>query len=215
MYIRNEMTKDMITVTPDTTILKTMDLFNDNSFSQFPVVQDGKLVGLITEKILMDVTPSKATTLSIYEINYLLSKTKVSDVMEKNIITATPNMLLEEAAMLLRDKKIGSLPIVEDDDKLVGIITSSDITNAFIRLMGCDDKGTRIALKAEDKLGNLANITTIIKDYNINISSISIYSNEDYEAGDEIIIRLNTSEVEDVVYKLQKEGYEILDVKKY
>jgi acetoin utilization protein AcuB len=202
MYVRNQMTKDLVTVTPESSITKTVSLFEKKGYSQIPVVIEGKLVGLITEKILREVSPSKATSLSIYEINYLLAKTKARDIMEENVITGSPNMFLEEAAMILRDKDIGSLPIIDEDMNLVGMITRTDITNAFIRLMGCDDKGTRISIEAENEPGSLADITNMIKDDNINIISVSNVI--DKSGLGQIVLRLNTSEVDELVNKLNE-----------
>lgn len=135
----------------------------EHGYSQFPVVEGNELKGLITERVLKDVSPSKATSLSIFELNYLLSKTKVKDVMITDIITASPDMLIEDAAVLLRSNVVGSLPVVSEDNQLVGIITRTDIIDAFIEFLGTNDHGTRISLEVKNEIGTFAKIANIIK----------------------------------------------------
>jgi acetoin utilization protein AcuB len=214
MYVKNEMTKDVLTVTTDTPILKTLELFKKAGYSQIPVIDgENKVVGLITERILRDVTPSKATSLSIFEINYLLQKTLSGDVMQKHVVTARENILLEEAAKVLRDNDIGSLPIVDAENRLVGMITRTDITNAFIRLMGFDKSGTRISIEAEDHPGALHDITGIIKELGLDINSISTYEIDTTKY--EVIFRIKSYEIEGLVEKLDEMGYKVLDVMKH
>ncbi|WP_461206758.1 CBS and ACT domain-containing protein [Clostridium sp. DL1XJH146] len=213
MYIKNEMKKEIITVSPDTSIFIVLDLFQKHGYSQIPVVDSGKLVGLITEKILRDVTPSKATSLSIFEINYLLNKTSAKDVMEKDVITGDKEALLEEAAKIMRDKDIGSLPIIDKDGFLIGILTRTDIANAFIKIMGFDEPGTRITIEAEDHPGTLNSITTIIKDFNININSISIYDGN--ESKSEIILRFVSEDSDELISKIKDEGFNVTSVMNY
>ncbi|GAA0181839.1 CBS and ACT domain-containing protein [Clostridium sediminicola] len=214
MYVKNEMSKNVLTVTTNTPILKTLNIFTESGYSQIPVIDENcKVVGLITERILRDVTPSKATSLSISEMNYLLQKTLSGDVMQKEVVTASQEILLEEAAKILRDNDIGSLPILDDDKKLVGMITRTDITNAFIRLMGFDKEGTRISVEADDHPGALHTITGIIKELGMDINSISTYELENnlYE----VIFRIKGYEIDELVNKLNEEGYKVLSVLKH
>lgn len=214
MYVKNEMSKNVLTVTVDTPILKTLNIFTESGYSQIPVVDEkDKVVGLITERILRDVTPSKATSLSISEMNYLLQKTLSGQVMQKNVVTASEEILLEEAAKILRDNDIGSLPILDDCEKLVGMITRTDITNAFIKLMGYDKEGTRISVEANDHPGVLHAITGIIKDLSLDINSISTYELESDLF--EIIFRIKGYEIDKIVDRLNEEGYKVLSVLKH
>ena len=122
MYVRNRTTINPITVTPDTTIATALEIMREKNINRIPVVKDGKLVGIITERKLMEVSPSSATSLSIFEINYLLAKTKVEQVMTKKVVTVAPDDLLEIAALKMRDNKVGGLPVVENG-KVVGIMS--------------------------------------------------------------------------------------------
>jgi acetoin utilization protein AcuB len=204
------MNTNVITITEDASISKAFKLMMEHGFSQLPVVRDGILVGLVTEKVLTEVSPSKATSLSVYEINYLLSKTKVKDIMLTEVITVDPDMLIEEAAVLLRSNDIGSLPVVIENNELVGILTRTDLFDAFIEFLGANDHGTRISLEVKDELCNLAYIASIIKQYCINIQHVSNYTVK--EGQSEIIIRLNTTEVDDLVNSLKNRGYNILSI---
>ena len=132
MYVRSRMSKNPITITRETTIAEALDIMRNNSIRRLPVMEKDKLVGIVTERDL-EVSPSPATSLSVFEINYLLAKMKIGDVLPKrqNVITVSPDALLEEAALLMRDHKIGALPVCEDG-KLVGIITETNIFDAFI-----------------------------------------------------------------------------------
>lgn len=207
MYVRNRMTANPYTVTPETTIADALELMREKKISRVPVLKNGKLVGIITERRLMEVSPSPATSLSIFEINYLLSKTKIEEVMTKKVITVSPDDLLEVAALLMRDHDVGGLPVLEGD-KLVGIITETDIFDAFIEIMGFRDIGSRITLHIEeDKPGVLAEVAKIIAQFEVSISHLAIF-------GDEIIIRVNTLNVENVLTGLKEKGFKVISVMK-
>lgn len=210
MYVKNRMNTNVVTVSPDSSISSAFNLMMEYGYSQFPVVESKQLKGLITERVLKDVSPSKATSLSIFELNYLLSKTKVKDIMLTEIFTASPDMLIEDAAVLLRSNDIGSLPVISDNNELVGIITSTDIMDAFIEFLGTNDHGTRISLEVNHQSGTLADISNIIKEYGININHVSNFNKNNEKS--EIIIRLNTINVEDLLNTLKNKGYTILSV---
>ena len=123
MYVQERMTRRPTVVLPDYSVAKAYQLMQEGRYSQLPVVDsDNKLIGLVTEKLLAEVNPSSATSLSVYEINYLLSKTKVKDIMKTGIFKIDKNALLEDAALLMKENRISSLPVT-DGEYLVGIIT--------------------------------------------------------------------------------------------
>lgn len=209
MHVRNRMTTNPYTIAPDATIAEALDIMRQNKIRRLPVVKSGKLVGIVTEREMLEVSPSKATTLSIFEMNYLLAKTKVSTVMTRDVKTISPDALLEEAAVLLRDNDIGALPVVENG-KVIGIITETDIFDAFIDLMGARDVGSRIAIDAPDTPGVLADITKVIKEYGANITHLTVYRGQ---AGrSTVILRVNTLNVKDMVKTLEDAGYSIVSV---
>ncbi len=212
MYVKNKMTTDVVTIFKDASIDLAFQTMVEKGCKQLPVVKDGSLVGCITEQLLSEVTPSKATTLSMYELNYLLSKTKVKDIMVSDMPTAGPDMLIEEAASLMKSSGVDSLPVVEGE-KLVGIITRTDILEAFLDLTGINDTGTRIALQTKDEPGILANISKIISEHKINIIHVANYTHIGQDDDSEIVIRLASLEVDDVLKSFEEAGYVILNVK--
>ncbi len=176
MYVKTRMTANPYTVTPDTSVTDAYALLRKHNIRRLPVVEKGKLVGIVTDRELQKVSPSTATSLSIVEVNYLLSKTKVKDAMSRApLITIGEDSLLEEAAVLMQDNKIGALPVVNRGGKLVGIITETNIFDAFTDLMGIRERGTRITVEAEDAPGKLSDVARIISSFGVNIGRIAVY----------------------------------------
>lgn len=174
MSVSDFMATDLVTVTPDTPIFDAVDLMKHHDIHRLPVLENGQLVGLITEGIIQEAMPSKATSLSVYEVNYLLNKTTVRDVMIKNVATIAPDALLEDAIALMRTKNIGVLPVVEGSD-LKGIITNNDIFDAFLKITGYNNGGTRVTIQiAEDQKGILANIAKLLADNDFSIATIVV-----------------------------------------
>jgi len=211
MYVKNRMTSNPYTISPDATIAEALELMRHNGIRKLPVVKGGELVGIVTEREMLEVSPSKATTLSVFEVNYLLGKTKVSQAMTKDLITISADALLEEAALLMRDNNISTLPVL-DGEKLCGIITETDIFNAFIELMGFGDIGARIAVVVQDSPGILADIAQVIMEFGVNITHIAIYRGE--SGFSDVVIRVNTQNTDDMVKALENHGYKVISVLK-
>ena len=144
-------------------------------------------------------------------MNYLLSKTKVSAVMTKNVITVSPYTLLEEAAVLMRDNRVGALPVL-DNNKLVGIITETNIFDAFVDLLGFREAGTRISVEVEDSPGILADVAGVIKGFGANITHLVVYRSSSGKSV--IVIRVNTTNTDDMVNALEKQNYKVTSVMK-
>lgn len=210
MYVGKSMTKNPYTITSDASIADAVALLREKGLRRLPVVDGEKLVGLLTESDIQKVSPTKATSLSIFEINYLLSKLTVKDAMSKKPLTIEAGNLLEEAAIILRENKIGTLPVVEDG-KLIGIITESDIFDAFINLLGFRDIGSRITIEAKDVPGAMADIANIYKSFDINISHIAVYGGLGTR---DIVIRSAALDTEELEKKLSEQGYKIKHVLK-
>ncbi len=211
MYVHERMTRRPTTVMPEYSVAKAYQLMKEGRFSQLPIVdEDNKLLGLVTEKLLAEVNPSSATSLSVYEINYLLSKTKIKDIMKTGVFKIDKNALLEDAALLMKENRISSLPVT-DGDYLVGIITRTDIFRAFIDIMGVKSPGTRIAITANDKTGVFAEITNIFASYNIDIRNISNF-NENGKL--EMVVKVRSYDVEKAVEDIKAKGYIINSITK-
>ena len=210
MYVKNRMTKNPYTIAADAPITDAVALLREKGLKRLPVVDGEKVVGILTQSDIQKVSPTKATSLSIFEINYLLSKLTVKDAMTKKAITIEADSLLEEAAVIMRENRIGTLPVVENG-KLVGIITESDIFDAFIELLGFKDSGSRITVEAKDVPGAMADIAEIFKSYDVNITHIAVYSGKGIR---DVVIRSTISDTSEIEKKLNEQGYKVKHVLK-
>ncbi len=162
MLVGELMTRKPITITPETSVPTALNFMHDNKIRRLPVVDaHGKLVGIVSEKDLLYASPSPATSLSIWEIKELLSKVKVEGIMKRKIFTATEDTPVEEAARLMADNKIGSLPILRGD-QLVGVVTDTDLFNAFLGMLGGRRTGVRLTAFTSGVKGTVAKITSAI-----------------------------------------------------
>lgn len=162
MLVANRMSTNPITISPDVSIAEAMEWMKRENVRRFPVVdKNKKLIGVVTYTDLLYASPSSATSLSMWEISYLLAQVKVREVMTKKVITVEENATLEDAARLMVDNKVGSLPVVRDG-ALVGIITESDIFRVFLEMMGAREKGIRVSMLAPYVKGSMAKITSSI-----------------------------------------------------
>jgi len=160
MLVRERMSRHPITVRPDTSLYDALRLMREEHVRRLPVLDKAsKLVGIVLEKDLLYASPSPATSLSVYEMNYLTAKVKVSELMTRNVITVDENTPLEEAARIMADNSIGGLPVMRDS-QLVGMITESDLFKIFLELLGARTWGLRVTVKMGDGKGILARLTT-------------------------------------------------------
>lgn len=163
MLVRERMSAHPVLCSPDTPVADALDQMKTEHIRRMPVIdKHGKLVGIVSDKDLLQASPSPATSLSVWEITYLMSKIKISDVMTKKVITATEDMAIEDAARVMVDNKIGGLPVVNAEGAVVGIITETDIFKTFIDVLGARKKGVRITTLVTDRKGQLAKITADI-----------------------------------------------------
>jgi len=207
MFVRWRMTPNPIVIDPQTSILDALHIMKEKKVRRLPVVAHGKLVGIVTEKDLRESPSLKATSLSIFELNYLLAKTPVSEVMTKDPITVTPDTTIEEAAVIMRDNQISGLPVV-DDGKVVGIVTETDIFDMLVKLLGFRN-GARFTLHIENRVGAVADLAGIFKDLGINIISIVAFEEEREEEGN-VVVRVDTKDTEKVVSALKSAGIKVI-----
>ena len=179
MLVGKRMTRNPITITPDFPIAEALDKMRREKVRRFPVLnKKGKLVGIVAYDDLLYASPSPATSLSIWEITYLLSKVQVKEVMTKEVITVTEGCPIEETARLMRDNKIGGLPVMRDG-LVVGIITESDLFDVFLELFGAREKGVRLTVLAPYFKGSLAQIISAITEKGGNILALNTFLGED------------------------------------
>lgn len=158
MLVKNCMTTNPVTIGPDMPVAEALSFMRQHNVRRLPILnKKRKLVGIISEKDLLYASPSPATSLSVYEVGYLLSKLKVEEIMTKKVVTVSPDAPLEEAARIMADSKIGGLPVV-DGDHLVGIITETDVFKTILEMMGARQAGVRLTLHLVDEPGALSRI---------------------------------------------------------
>ena len=208
MRIRDMMTKNPVTVDSETLVMDARKIMKENNVRRLPVVDKGKLMGIITKHDILEASPSPATSLSVHELNYLLSKMKVKEIMKKNPVTLTPDTPFEEALKIGQEKKIGSFPVVENG-KLVGIATESDIVRFLTRALGVREEGSRITIEGlGGKLSDLEKIISIVNQHNtIVLSMISLPRTEKKEWM--IVLRLKTSSPDPIVKDFKKAGFNV------
>jgi acetoin utilization protein AcuB len=179
MLVGERMTPNPITIKPETPVTDVRELMTREKVTHLPVVdKHGRLAGIVTEKDLVRVSPSPATSLSIWEISSLLSRLQTQQVMTKKVITVGEDTAIEDAARIMADHEVGGLPVVRGD-KLVGIITESDLFKLFIELFGARQKGLRLTLLVPEQKGELAQLTSAIADKGGNLLAIGTFLGED------------------------------------
>lgn len=209
MIVAKRMMRNPVAVDENDSMKKAMDLLREREIRHLPVLRDGeKLVGVLTERDIKQASPSPATALEIREIYYLLDKVKVKQIMTRRPYTVSPTAPIEEAALILREKKIGCLPVVEGG-RLVGILTETDILDAFIESMGVTGPGYRLELALPNRPGMLFEVLKLMNDFNVNIVSVATTPHEEPDRKI-LILRIETKSYKLVKAALKKAGYEML-----
>jgi acetoin utilization protein AcuB len=203
MRIKQMMTENPVTVSPDTLVLDAQRIMKEKNIRRLPVVDKGKLVGIVTKTELLETAPSV-----VRGLDDLLSKMKVKEIMRKNPVTVTPETPFEDALRIGQEKKIGSFPVV-DDGKLLGITTESDIVRFLIHALGIHEEGSRITIVgSKEEWGWLEKIISIADQHKVIILSMIVVPRP--KEGDWMIaLRLNTKEPKSIVQDLKKEGYNV------
>ena len=208
MRIKDVMTRNPVTADSETLVLDAQKIMKENNIRRLPIVDKGKLVGMVTKHDLLEASPSPATSLSVFELNYLLAKMKVKEIMKKNPVTITPDTPFEEALRLGQEKKIGSFPVV-DKGKLVGITTESDIIRFVTRVLGIKEEGSRITIEGlGGKFGDLEKIVSIANQHHtiiLSMMSLPRPENKDWM----IVLRLKTNEPDPIVKDFKKAGFNV------
>jgi acetoin utilization protein AcuB len=183
MLVKERMTRNPITIRPDTPVTEAQAMMKREKIHHLPVMdKDERLVGIVSEKDLLYASPSPASTLSVYEMTSLLAKLRVEKVMSKNVVTAAEDVPLEEAARVMADRGIGGLPIVRGTS-LVGIITESDLFRVFIELFGARQKGIRVSLTVPNVKGQLARVSGAVTNAGGNILALGTFLGDDPSQG--------------------------------
>jgi acetoin utilization protein AcuB len=172
MLVQHWMTRNPIAVDADSPFLEARVIMKEKRIGHLPVVDGGKLVGVVTDRDLKEAAPSGATTLDVYEMNYLLLKMKVRDLIKREPITIKPTNSIEKAATLMYEHKVGCLPVVDEAGALVGIITGRDLLGVMVDILGYKEKGTRIAFEVPDTRDACTMLAHVLKDYCLDFRSL-------------------------------------------
>lgn len=211
MLIKERMSRHPITVTPDTSLYDALRIMREEKIRRLPVLdKQGKLVGIVLEKDLLYASPSPATSLSVYELNYLVSRIKLEDLMTREVITVEEDCPLEEAARIMADNDVGGLPVMRGD-KLVGMVTESDLFKVFLELLGARNWGLRVTIKIADRRGVLAQLTQELAQRGADFVALGTFWGDD-PTNREIAFKVQGIErqaVEDIIAGLDAELVDI------
>jgi acetoin utilization protein AcuB len=206
LLVRDSMTQEVVTVAPETTAAEALALCRMSRIRHLPVLQGGRLVGVISDRDLRAATP----TLGDPARAEALQRLRVADEMARDVVTARPEDPIEDAAMAMYERKIGCLPVIDGED-LVGIVTSSDVLRALVRLVGVHEPGSRLEVALPSRSGSLAEVTGIIRDEGVDIVSVLASSEHEDEAGERVaVLRVATINPKGVVENLNAAGYPVL-----
>ena len=212
MLIRERMTKNPLTITQETTLDEALKIMKREKIRRLPILdKNGRLVGIVSERALLAASPSRATTLSRYELGYLLSKVTMKEIMTREVITVCDDCPIEEAARIMADNRIAGLPVMRGDT-LVGIITETDIFKTFLEMMGARERGLRVTVLVPEKKGILANLAAGIANLGGNIVSLGTFLGEDL-TNRLLTIKVRDIKKEQLVHILEGAGGEIEDIR--
>ncbi len=212
MLVKDRMTKHPITISQETPVAEALTFMRQNRIRRLPVLdRHGRLVGIVSEKDLLYVSPSPATTLSVYEVGYLLSKIRVEEIMTREVITVSPDTPLEQAARIMVDNKIGGLPVMEDG-VLVGIITETDIFKTLLEMLGAREHGIRVTMETIDEPGKLSAITAAIAQINGDIVALGAFRGDAPDKA-QVMLKVQGVDQEAILKALEAVDVEIVDIR--
>ena len=196
MLVQEWMTQKVLTVTPDVSVMKASRMMKDNRIRRLPVVDDnGKLVGIVSDRDIKDASPSKATTLDMHELYYLLSEMKVKEIMTKNPVKAVKDDSVEGIARLMVTKRFGGVPVVDEEGKVCGIITDSDIFKLLLNITGAESGGIQLAFEIANKPGTLRPIMDALRELEVSTVSVLTSQNSQDAPSRRVYIRLRPLEL--------------------
>ena len=214
MLVREWMTSDVMTVDENTSMMKALHLMKENNIRRLPVMSRGSLVGIISDRDLKEASPSKATTLDVHELYYLLAEIKVKEIMTKNPMTVYADETVERAAVIMLEHKVSGLPVINKQKELVGIITQSDVFRAFVNITGIYNGGTQFAFSLDDKPGSIKEVADTIREHGGRIVSILSSTDMAAEGSRNVYIRIRDMAPEELstMEKVLRKKFKVLYV---
>ena len=208
MLVRDIMTTNVVTVPSNMPVLEARKILETHNIRRMPVVDKGKLVGVVTKNMTRRASPSEATSLSVWEINYLMAKMKVKDIMKKDPVTVTPGITVECAAATAQKNGVGALPVVEGG-LVVGIVTTNDFFYKILNpLLGINEDGKRIIVYGVDSPDSITTIMNVIKEHKVGIKAMHTVAYPEADSRD-LIIHLNTQDVIDIMSAINNLGFQV------
>ncbi|MFC1906804.1 CBS domain-containing protein [Chloroflexota bacterium] len=208
MYIRDIMTSNVVTIPSSTSVAEAKRIMQAHDFRRLPVVDKGKLVGVVTEHGLEKVSPSKATSLTVWELSYLLDKTTVKEIMEANVVTIGPEATAEEALAVAQGHRVGALVVV-DKGRVEGIITTNDFFYKIVNpVLGLGEEGTRVEITGGGEPQALEKILNVINKHCLNMNNLHIVAPPDADKKD-VIVHLGCEDISQLKTDLEGEGYKV------
>ena len=208
MLVRDIMRTPVVTIQSDTTLPEAIRLAAQRGIRHLPVLEEGKLVGLVSDRDLKRAMASSATSLEVHELTYLLDKVRAREIMARAVITITPLFPIEEAARLMVQERIGALPVTEAGD-LVGIVTETDLLELFVNTMGAGEPSGRLEVLLDSRPGGLVDIARALEEAGVIISSLVTLRNRDGIR--EAVVRIATLHTGPAIEALQARGYTVRD----
>jgi len=210
MYVGRIMHTDLVTITPDTTLVQARDIINEKQIKHLLVVdKKEELIGILSDRDLKQSWASPATTLSAHELNYLLVKLTAEMIMVKKIITIPPGTTIERAAQIMQENRISALPVVEDK-KLVGIITTTDVMEVLLVAIGFDRESARFSVIVGDRVGVVAEVTHILKANEVNIRSLFTWPDKQYPGVYQLVMRVAAEDKARAISAIKDGGFNVL-----
>jgi acetoin utilization protein AcuB len=206
MLVRDVLTPNVISVSPKTTLPEAVRLMRERGIRHLPVVEDGKLVGIVSDRDLKRAMASPATSLEVHELTYLLNRLAVGEIMTRTVITIGAMFPVEEAARLMVMEKVSALPVT-DADRLIGIVTETDVLDLFVRAMGAGTPSSRLDVRLGDRQNALAEVVRLAEDAGAVVSSVMTLV--DREGRREAVLRLATINPGPAVKALEARGYTV------
>jgi acetoin utilization protein AcuB len=208
MRVRDIMSTNVVTVTEKTLVNDAKQIMEAHRIRRLPVMKKNKLVGMVTKHMLLEAAPSPATSLNIWELNYLLAKMTVKEIMVKNPFAISPDMPVEEALQLGQDKGFGAFPVVENG-KLVGMVTESDLVRMMTRVLGVRDKGKKIDIRTSAQFGTMKRIIDILDKKKTVLLSMMTLPPEEGEIDWLVMLRLKSEDAIPVAKELESSGFNV------
>ena len=208
MFVRDVMTTNVVTISSTTSLADARRIMDAHRVRRLPVVDKGKLMGLVTRDALDRAGPSQVTTFSIHELSYLLGKLTVKEVMVKDVVTVSADATVEEGVALAQTRRVGALPVMEDN-RLVGIVTTNDFFYKILNpILGIGKPGARLSVHNCSGTADVTKVLDAISKLGVGVSTMFTITHPDTGVQD-FTIHLNTEDVSKVTGELQKRGYEV------